>query len=259
MSKRINTAGKRLERARREDMITNRILVIFLAAFAVMAGLMVVNRFYHASWDSYFATRNTLFVLTWVFAAAGFAAVVMAFVSLGNPKRAKLFGGLAVPILFLAGGCLLMAVKTENGVRIMYAILPAVAVLYLIFYTYQREFLCIAALTGAGTLTLWLMRTPTVITLNRWLIPSLALSGIAVLAFALTYLRGKGGILKAGRNELRVFPSGTKYRFMYAACGLVAVAVLLASLLGGAAAFYLIFVLVGLLFIAAVYYTVKMM
>jgi len=260
MAKRMSKAGKRSERARREDMITNRILVIFLAAFAVMAGLMTVNRFYNASWDSFFTTQRTLYRLCLILAAAGVGMTAYALASLGKPSRAKLYGGLAVPAFFLSGGCYIMARYDLAGIGVMYAILPAVAVLYLIFYTYQREFLCIAVTTGLGALTLWFIRsTASSEFVIWWLIPSLAILGIAVLAAALTYLRTKDGLLKVGRNELRVFPAGTKYRLMYANCGLVAVAVAVASLLGGAAAFYLMFALFGLLFVAAVYYTVKMM
>jgi hypothetical protein len=260
MSKRLNRTGKRSERARREDMITNRILVIFLAAFAVMAGLMMIYRLYSSTWERELATQSTLYVLAWVFAAAGVCLTALALASLGKPGYAKLFGGLAVPVLLLGGACYVMARFSLAGVQVMYAVLPAITVLYLIFYTYQREFLCIAALTGMGALTLWFMRTTAYTGSARWwLVPSLAVLGIAVLAAALTFLRAKGGVLPFGKNELRVFPAGTKYRLMYAHCGLVAVAVALASLLGGAAAFYLMFVLFGLLFVAAVYYTVKMM
>jgi len=126
----------------------------------------------------------------------------------------------------------------------MYAVVPAVAVLYLIFYTYQREFLFISALTGVGAFTLYFMSSnPYNVSSNRWLVPALAVLGLAALAGALTHIRRKGGLISIGKNQLRLFPANVKYRFMYACCGVVAVPALLEFLSGSAAAFYLMFVL----------------
>jgi hypothetical protein len=249
-------------------MITNRILLVFLLAFAAMAGLMAVYRLYSTATtgaaiaaDRWGMIERTLYILSGVFITTAAALVVLALVSLANPVKARVFGGLAVPALLLSAACLIMALFNLDGVRVLYAVLPAVAVLYLIFYTYQRDFFFLATLTGLGVFTLWFMRSQTymVNTGWQWLAPMAVAAALLAVAAGLTLLRKHGGLLNAGKIRLRVFAAGTKYRFMYAGCGLIAVAVLLAFLFGNAMAFYLIFVLFGLLFIAAIYYTVKLM
>lgn len=170
------------------------------------------------------------------------------------------FGG-AVVVEFI----LLMIARFAPGSEFIHnltVLVPAVAVLAVIYYLFQRDFFCISLISACGILCLQLYRK---VSFGH---PNLILAGF-VLAFLLLIIAVVISILwKNEKLQLptildkmlhTLLPKETSYSLLYATCALVAVLLALTLILGGTTAYYLMFVLVGWLFIMAVYYVVKLM
>lgn len=137
-------------------------------------------------------------------------------------------------------------------------LVPVVGVLAMIFYLFQRDFFCICLISACGILSLQLYRKiflthPTCIRCGYTL-------GFVLLAAAIVLLV----LLQRGRRPLplrldRLVPADAAYPLLYATCALNGLLLALTLAIGSAAAYYLLFVLVGWLFIMAVYYIVKLM
>lgn len=143
-------------------------------------------------------------------------------------------------------------------IRYLSVLVPVVAVLALVYYLFQRDFFCISVISACGILSLLLYRWlfwnhPTMIRCG-YVLAFLLLAAAAAAFFLLQ--RGKGP-LPLGVDKL--VPRDANYPLLYATCALNALLLALTLILGSAAAYYLIFVLVAWLFIMAVYYIVKLM
>lgn len=136
-------------------------------------------------------------------------------------------------------------------------LVPVAAVLALIYYLFQRDFFFITLITAGGIFSLQLYRKiflmhPTMIRCGFAL--GFVLLAAAVVIFIL--LQRSGGVLP---NRVRALPQDATYPLPYITCALNAVVLILTLALGSTVAYYLIFVLVGWLFVTAVYYIVKLM
>ena len=137
-------------------------------------------------------------------------------------------------------------------------LVPVVAVLAMVYYLFQRDFFCICLISACGILSLQLYRKmflyhPTRIRLGFAL-------GFLLLAAAIVVLLQ----LQRGKRPLplhldRLIPADANYPLLYVTCVLNGILLALTLALGSTAAYYLLFVLVGWLFIMAVYYIVKLM
>ena len=137
-------------------------------------------------------------------------------------------------------------------------LVPVVAVLAMIYYLFQHDFFCITVISACGILCLQLYRSsfyqhPTMIRCGYILAFLLLAAAVVVL---ILIQRGKRPMpLKVDK----LVPQDANYLLLYITCALIALSLLLTLILGGAAAYYLLFVLVAWLFVTAVYYIVKLM
>ena len=144
----------------------------------------------------------------------------------------------------------------EVGTRILMVIPAVVAVLVLVYFLYQRAFFVNTILTGGGMAAMWayrrfFMNHPTAVTVV-FVVGFVGLVMVALLAWKLRKTNGKIG-------KCNLMPEGSSYGVCWLTCAIVAVAMILALLLGATVAYYLIFVLIGWLFCQAVFFTVKLM
>lgn len=170
------------------------------------------------------------------------------------------FGG-AVVVEFI----LLMIARFASGSELVHyltILVPAVAVLAVIYYLFQRDFFCISVISACGILCLQLYRK--VFYLHSNMIRAgfiLAFLLLAAAVVVLALLKKDKLKLPAALNKVirTLVPREANFPLLYATCALVAVLLALTLILGGTIAYYLMFVLVGWLFIMAVYYVVKLM
>ncbi len=170
------------------------------------------------------------------------------------------FGG-AVVVEFI----LLMIGRFVSGSALLHdlvILVAVVAVLAVIYYLFQRDFFCISVISACGILCLQLYRD------QFFAHPNMIRAGF-VLAFLL--LAAVVVLLALWKNDKLqlppvldkaahvLIPKEANFPLLYASCALVALLLALTLILGGTIAYYLMFVLVGWLFIMAVYYVVKLM
>lgn len=258
--------NKRVDRKKQEDIALTRALIWFGAAMVLEFLLLLVNKYYvnftadSASIDLALAL-GTVIKVTTVLGLAG-AAVCGFF----GWKRAKSAG--SVPFLWVVLTAALLAVGVSSGliwafyrsaVELLYILVPAGAVLALVYYLYQREFFFSACAVGVGLLGLWLVRKNS--GSHDLLVTLYAVAGVALLVAGLLLalkLKKSQGVLSVKDKQYTLLPKQSNYLPVIASCiaGLAALAVGL--LLGSTWAFYLLFVLLAWLFVLLVYYTVKM-
>lgn len=247
------------QRRKEADAAFNRMLLWLAGAVVVELIILLIKRIYVDFWLDIGAVM-ALKSFFQVFQFAGAALTAAAAVWLAVRVRASQDWRLPAACTGIAAVLWIISLLSyqlyDLGLTILTILPGAAAVLILIFFLYQRVFFVNAALTGGGIAALWLFREfrsshPTLLTLcfiAGWVV----LAAAAVLAWKLHKTGGKLG-------SLQIMPDGTMYSAIYLTCALTAAAMALAFLLGGTAAFYLLFVLVAWLFGQAVYFTVKLM
>lgn len=259
--------NKKANRNKQEDIALTRALIWFGAAMVLEFLLLLVNKYYiNFTADSaaidLALTLGSVIKVTTVLGLLG-AAVCGFF----GWKRFK--GDGTFPFLWLVLTVTVLAVGISSGlivlfyraaVELLYILVPAAAVLALVYYLYQREFFFSACCTGVGLLGLWLVRKNNG---NHDLLVALyTVIGVVILLAILLlalYLKKNQGILTIKNRQLSVLPKNSNYLPLFLSCAIGLLALAAGLLPGGTAAFYLLFVLLAWLFILLVYYTVKMM
>ncbi len=251
--------GKRERRRSDEDAVFNRMLIWLAIALAVELLIFLLRRLYV---DMAFGVDLVL-VLNGFFSVFSFlglaltaAGVVWLAVSARQGRLLTLPAAVTGAVAVLWVISVLLYYFFDTGLQVLLYLPPAAAVLILIWFLYQRIFFFSALVTGCGAAALWLCRLyydghPARVRIIFAV--GFVLLGLAMLAAV--KVKSAGGKI----GPVRVLPSDSLYPVFYLTCAVTAVTMALALLLGAAAAFYLMFVLIGWLFVQAVYFTVKLM
>lgn len=261
-----NRAAKRNDRARKEDVVLNRILVWFGCAVVAEFVLLWLGRYYNAhstSSDIIMLAYNLhqfLNVFVWVALGLGVVSAVWLAVAKKSGKRCGIPKALTIAFLLMFVMILVINQFQDEGIQFLCRAVLGVTVMALIFYLYQREFFVSAVVTAAGILGLWLIRRYAGIH-DVYLYVYMALAAVLLLLVVLggRMMQKNGGELSVGGKTYQVFPKNAGYGMTYLTCGITAAALIVSLVAGTAVAYYLIFALVAWLFVMAVYYTVKLM
>lgn len=249
-------------RRRQEDTALNHGLIWVGAAIVLEALLMLVNRYYinFRISDQGVALAELISGLMKYIRIGGpilgILCLVWAVLRFRKGEKAGLPTTLALACGALAICAHVAKTYQENGMRMLFFLVPAWAGLALVYYLYQKEFFLAASASGMSVLGLWFVRA----TGGLGLESALMLVGIVIIAAIALWLKKSGGVLhKADGSEVSVLPKNASYLLIFASCvvGLAVVAAALA--LGATVSYYLIFAMVAWLFVLLVYYTVKLM
>ena len=253
-----NTNSKRAERMGKNNRNLNLAMKLLTVGFLAEFYLLLVNNYFvKGAVGQVLIMATVLKVLFYL----GCALVGGGVVLLALHGKKKLFAQLSS--WFLAGGVFLtlssqlMLKVYPQGTTFLYIIVPVIMILGIVFLMYQREF-SVQALALSASIGAMLLLNRSVGKTN-WTAIAKGCSALAALGvLALLVL-----VLLASRNDgcirtLRVFPLGTDYKLTYAVLAVCLLAILTALFVSGTA-FYGTWVLSILLFILAVYYTVKML
>ena len=257
----MNKKEQQMQRERQEDVVLNKVLWWIVGAVVLEFLLLLLNRFY-----SYYtpdgialaqALRTAFTVLGIVLPLCFLALLAWYRSARRSGKGTRLSGALTLIALALAVCAVVIAVFRASGIQFLYIAVPAVAVLALIYYLYQREFFFAAVLSALGLLGVKVVP-------YHFGFPAIAYGYAVVLGVALVgavvvfrVMQAAGGKLRLKGNWVEVLPKSANYALLYVTCGVVAAVVIAALLLGGLAVLY--GVLVAWLLILAVYYTVRLM
>ena len=258
----MNKKEQQAQRAKQEDEILAKVLWWIVGSVVLEALILLLNRYcvnYTASQIdlAYALQTQVLPVLAVVFPVCFVVMLVLWLVARKKGKLVRLTAGLTLAALALAVSAVVASLFAAPGIRFLYVAVPAVAVLALIYYLYQREFFCAALLSALGLLAVRLVP-------QQVSHPALAYGYAVVLAVVvvaalvlLVRLRKSQGKLTVKGAPVQVLPKNANYALLFATCAVVA-AVLAATLVLGSLAL-LYGVLVAWLLILAVYYTVRLM
>ena len=258
----MNKKEQQAQRAKQEDEILAKVLWWIVGSVVLEALILLLNRYcvnYTASQIdlAYALQTQVLPVLAVVFPVCFVVMLVLWLVARKKGKLVRLTAGLTLAALALAVSAVVASLFAAPGIRFLYVAVPAVAVLALIYYLYQREFFCAAALSALGLLAVRVVPQHAghpALSYGYAIVLAVALVGAAVV---FTVMRASGGKLKLKGDWVQVLPKNANYALLYATCA-VAAAVLAAALFLGALTL-LYGVLVAWLLILAVYYTVRLM
>ena len=142
---------KKMKNTQEQDYVTNKILAVFsLCLFGVM-GLWYVNSLLRS--NNFLIGLRIFSVMRWIGLALviGSAAVMMMDQKNGRSSK-RLFAGrnlLVASVLFTLLAFLLDR-DPVRMIKLCYGLLPALAIYYLIYHSYQPEFFTVATDVGIG-------------------------------------------------------------------------------------------------------------
>lgn len=253
----MNKKEQQAQRAKQEDVVLNKVLWWIVGAVVLEVLLLLLNKVYaNYTVEQIELAKSLRDVFSVLMIALPICFVVLLIWAVAARKSGK-FTRLAGVMLALAVCAVVIRVFDESGIRLLYVAVPAVAVLALIYYLYQREFFFAAVLSALGLLGVKVVP-------YHFGFPAIAYGYAVVLGVALVgavvvfrVMQAAGGKLRLKGNWVEVLPKSANYALLYVTCGVVAAVVIAALLLGGLAVLY--GVLVAWLLILAVYYTVRLM
>lgn len=253
---------RRQQRRKQEDAAFNKML-LWLAGSALLEGLALLLRRLYLDFDLTMTGVGIAGAISGFFGIFRFAGAVLfvggcVWLYLSWKKQAPvLWPCVAVGVvLWLWIAAVFTYGQKEWGFTVMCVLPVVVAMLSAIYYLYQREFFFNAGLCICGVTALYVYRKiypghPGITWLGFGLV-WLGLLGAALLAYHIQ--KGAGMLL-----DRRVLSVHASYAPIYLTCGVVALALLAAILLGNPVAYYAVFAVISWLFCLAVYYTVKLM
>lgn len=247
-----------------EEYTTNKVLTVFSVCLLGVLVLMILQRLL-----DYFDTWQTGMLVTKILLGIGVLGLICgAFLRVRevSGKRQAARHVLCGRNVLLASVILVLAMAAilylgTGPIKGLYVILPVLAVYYLVYHSYAREFFLIALDTGVALGLMWLVRRALDSSNYVWV--AYAVLGAAVVLAVVqmgcvAMLRGKNGIIIRHGKKKDLHFSRNAYTMLTITPVLMAVlvaAVLFAPthilIAMGVAAAYL--------FITAVYYTVKLM
>lgn len=255
--------GKQNEAVSRNDFITNKIMVVFVLAFAMSVALMLINRGLDNA-ETFIGTYYAVYVLGF----AGVAGVILGVVKEimdwrhGRDLSRKIVTGHGIAIcaaVLAVSAFLILFGGYSSAIRFLYIAVPSLAVLYLIYMIYQREFCALATFGVLIALYFWRFAQYYKGSV-RFLAAQCALLLICLAAAALLFLLQRGdGTLKLGKRKLRLLEMDAEYAASYIFVALFVVILAAAFFVPNAAMIYLAFSTLAVIFIMAVYYAVRMM
>ena len=257
--------SKKIAKEQRESMALHRALLWFGGAIVLEALLLLLNRYYvhyrvGESNEIYIAlaiSKALPFVCgLFVACTAGFTVWVAK--RLQSGKDSLVPGVLMIGFALISLCAFAATLFYASGIKLCLVVVPAICVLGMIYYLYQKEFFLVCVINAAGILALWSIRAFGM-GLKLYLLIAAALV-VILLCVALTVaLQTRQGVLTVMGQRVRVFSKSSSYVPLYLSAALSAAAMAAGLIFGVTVAYYAIFVLAALLFILAVYYTVKLM
>ena len=252
-------------REQMEDRAFNRMLLWLVATVVVEVVMLLVNRFYvHARVEE----LSALPALHTILGIAPIVGIVLCALLLfwgfriGKHDEISQDGMiqfvLAAAFLCMGIGGYVMRTYGVVGAPMVLGVVPALGVLMLVFYLYQKEFFGCAIAGGLGILGMWIFRTSVRgSTYYGYLVVALVIIALgAVLAVS---LKKKNGAIIIKGKEFALLQPGAAYPAYYLTAVISAVILLAPLALGAAVAYYAIWVMAAWLFILAVYFTSKLM
>lgn len=247
-----------------EEYTTNKVLTVFSVCLLGVLVLMVLQRLL-----SYANTWETGVLVSRILLGIGVLGIICSVVLLvreASGKRSAARRILCGRNVLIASIVLALAMSAilymgVGPIKMLYVVLPVLAVYYLVYHSYAREFFLIAVDTGVGVGLMWLVHRAIDSANYPWM-PYAALGAAVVLTIAqlacVASLRSKNGKITYRGKKINTQFSRNAYTMLTITPVLMTVLVA-AVLFAPAHILIAMGVAAAYLFVTAVYYTVKLM
>ena len=255
MAKKTNV--KRAARVEKNNRNMNRALELLTAGFLAEFYLLLINNYFvRGTVDQLVAVSYLLEGLVYAGLVLVAAGIVLLIVGKKKDKDfTKLTKWLLIAGVFFTLSSELMLKIYPQGTTAMCIFVPIVMILGVIFLMYQREFSVQTVALAMSILAMVLLSRGG----GNWSIvvkgySICAAAAVAILLVVVCVAQRSDGCV----GSVRIFPSGTGYKMIYLVLA-ICLAAIVAALFVSGVAYYGVWALSVLLFILAVYYTVKML
>ena len=234
-------------------------LVVFAVAIVFEFIFILLYRAYYN--EQYDAARQTVSIMKLIFLASGI-------LELGLSVFWRWQKGKKIPYLFSIGVVSLVSALMLHWtviygiqmVKLLCVFCPVAAVLYFIYTVYQPEFFATSLAMVSGILSMWIDRRYcyTHPEIGKYSLQVALAVIIVIIAVTVWASLGKG-VLKAGKWSYRLYRAKTSYPFPLVGMAAALAATAASVLFGIEVAYFAAIALAAVLFVYAVYYTVKLM
>ena len=246
-----------------DDIVSNRVLSVFATGAILLWALAYLYKMF-----DYYPTKSTAEVVCrialLVSALGWLCGIVWCFISVKNKtlKKDKIVNPVSVSCIFavLAICCGLLLYNYILGMKLIYVIIPAVVICYLIYNVYQRIFFVLTITHGLMSLALYFMSN--CISRQSVYVYAAVCIVISLVAFIMISVTSKNnGCLKYGQKNICIFennhiPSIKTAGLIY---GISSLFVLLSLIIPIYSIIYIFYAFVAFIVCCAVYYTIRLM
>lgn len=262
-----NNVGKNVGRnsISKEEYTTNKVLTVFSVCLLGVLLLMVLQRLldYPSSWTSGMLMVKVLLGVGIAGLIWGVVLLVLELSGKRNGSRRIICGRNVLLVSAVMTVCMMVInyMGSAQPIKVLYVLLPVLAVYYLVYHSYAPEFFIIAADSGVAVGLMWLVHRAAASASFAWMTYAAVIAAVVLAVIQLIcvwVLHAKGGKFTFRGNKVDSHFSRNAYTMLTITsvlmAALTAVVLFMPSWLliaMGCAAAYL--------FITAVYYTVKLM
>lgn len=255
-----NKPKKEITETMKKDYVTNKLLLVFTFAFALLLFFANIGRM---------MKNITTFMLSWnitkVVACVGAGLFVVGIIMLivekvkGINTKYRLLSGKNISVVsavIAISAAALSFIFSPEMLTLLYIFIPALVVLYIVYYSYQREFFMVALVSILSGVSIWLLMSDLVNSGDKFIFVVAEI--LLVLLTVVTIVANvRGGKLSFFGREVALFKADAKYALVYIAHAL-SILLLAAALFFPTLAIYFIFALVAYILITGIYFTVKL-
>lgn len=247
-----------------EDRAFAQMLLWVVTAVVVEVVMLLLNRFYVHARVSELGFKVPMYKVLTAFPIVGTILFVVFLVAAVKVHQSDsihdgtLQAAVACGFLCMGfGGLLLRNMETAIAPMVL-VVVPALGVLMMVYYLYQREFFASVLVGALGLLGLWMFRA---FGTGKMYYGCLVLAlVVAVIGVALgVKAKANDGVITLGGRAFQLLQPEAVYLAFYLTAVITAVLLLAPLALGAAMAYYGIWAMAAWLFILAVYFTSKLM
>lgn len=264
MAKKTAAETKMIRKASeaKDNAVLIRVMWLFGIAVAAELALLVIYRSYvNASAESIVRFYNATGYVIYGGLIAAAAGVVWA-IAARRAKKSRYGLRLMAAGLVCSGAIWFINAFYPTGIKVLCAAVPIVALYMLVYYLYQRELLVNALAAGICAVLAWLFHKGIGSEVWAPYIYAAMIVFAVLLAAGLVwslYLRKNGKRPGKAWKRIPAFLAAMNGKTFFLTLGVCAASLALMLIFGAVWAYYLVFVLVGYLFVLAVYFTVRLM
>ncbi len=245
------------------DLMTNKVMLVFILAFAMSILLMLINRGL-SNPGTFMGTYYALYGLG-IAGIVGVAAGVVKEIAdrrSGRESTGRLVTGRGIilcSLVVVLSVFLLLYRNYTSSIHLLYVVVPGLAIYYLFTVIFPREFSLVSAVGVILALYFWRFARYNQATTAFYAAQGLLLALCVLAAVLLIVLKKNDGVLRLGRHHVRILEQDAEYGASLVFVGLLALTLIAAFFVPAGWVLYLSYMILAVIFVMAVYFAVRMM